>query len=305
MDQGQTAAVSEAADTPQQQGQTESTPEEVSTDTKSQPLAATPAESKRHKLNVYGSEVELTEADLIREAQKGLAADKKWQEAAEMMKKAKPVLDKMQAGDLSFVLDNMPKDQFRRFAEDFLLEQLEWDSLTPEQKEHRELKRFKEETEKQKATEKQRLEQEAKAKATAEWAQKLDDEIAEAITSSGRKVTPRTVKRMAENMLALLEQQPSDEFQPVSAKDAFGNVIKELESDVTEYLSSLSAEQLQSVLPKQVLDGLRRLEVDKAMKQNPTYQKRQVSDDAPAPKKQTKITSTDDYINNLIKKFGG
>ena len=305
MDQGQTAAVSGAADTPQQQGQTESIVSEVNKDTKSQPSAATPAESKKHKLNVYGSEVELTEADLIREAQKGLAADKKWQEAAEMMKKAKPVLDKMQAGDLSFVLDNMPKDQFRRFAEDFLLEQLEWDSLTPEQKEHRELKRFKEETEKQKATEKQRLEQEAKAKAAAEWAQKLDDEIAEAITSSGRKVTPRTVKRMAENMLALLEQQPTDEFKPVSAKDAFGNVIKELESDVTEYLSSLSAEQLQSVLPKQVLDGLRKLEVDKAMKQNPTYQKRQVSDDAPAPKKQTKITSTDDYINNLIKKFGG
>jgi len=305
MDQGQTAEVSGAADTPQQQGQTESTVSEVNKDTKSQPSAATPAESKKHKLNVYGSEVELTEADLIREAQKGLAADKKWQEAAEMMKKAKPVLDKMQAGDLSFVLDNMPKDQFRRFAEDFLLEQLEWDSLTPEQKEHRELKRFKEETEKQKATEKQKLEQEAKAKAAAEWAQKLDDEIAEAITSSGRKVTPRTVKRMAENMLALLEQQPTDEFKPVSAKDAFGNVIKELESDVTEYLSSLSAEQLQSVLPKQVLDGLRKLEVDKAMKQNPTYQKRQVSDDAPAPKKQTKITSTDDYINNLIKKFGG
>lgn len=304
MDQGQSSPSSgevSAAEAPQQSG---TTAQAEGKGTSPDPSAA-PPEPKKYKLNVYGSEVELTEQDLIREAQKGFAADKKWQEAAETMKKAKPVLDKLQAGDLSFVLDNMPKEQFRRFAEDFLLEQLEWDSLTPEQKEHRELKRFKEETDKQKATEKERAEQEAKAKAAAEWAQKLDTEIADAITESGRKVTPRTVKRMAENMLAMLEQQSTNEFKPVSAKDAFGNVIKELESDVTEYLGSLSVDQLMKVLPKETLDGLRKFEVDKAIKQNPTYQKRQVSDDMPQPKKSTKVTSTDDYINNLIKKFGG
>lgn len=300
MDQGQSAAAA-VESSPQGQVPVEQTQVEADTGTSSPP----PDTPRKHKLNVYGSEIELTEADLIREAQKGLAADKKFQEASQLMKKAKPVLDKLQSGDLSFVLETLPKDQVRKFAEDFLLEQLEWDSLTPEQKEHRELKRFKEETERAKQAEKQRYEQEAQAQAAAMWAEKLDAEIADAITSSGRKVTPRTVKRMAENMLALLETQAPNEFKPVSAKDAFGSVIKELETDVTEYLGSLSAEQLVSVLPKQMLNELRKLDVDRAMKQNPTYQKRQESVDEPVKKKPSKITSTDDYINNLIKKFGG
>jgi len=301
MDQGQSSLAAAVESVPVEQGQAVETQQGGDKDTSSHP----PDTPRKHKLNVYGSEVELTEADLIREAQKGLAADKKWQEAADVMKKAKPVLDKLQAGDLSFVLETLPKDQVRKFAEDFLLEQLEWESLTPEQKEHRELKRFKEETEKARQAEEKRREQEAQAQNAAMWAERLDAEIAEAITSSGRKVTPRTVKRMAENMLALLETQAPNDFKPVSAKDAFGNVIKELETDVTEYLGSLSAEQLATVLPKQMLNELRQLDVDRAMKQNPTYQKRQSSGDEPVKKKPSKITSTDDYINNLLKKFGG
>lgn len=301
MDQGQSSQAAVAAAAPEQPSQAEQAQQAEGKGSNSPP----PDTPKKHKLTVYGSELELTEQDLIREAQKGLAADKKWQEASELMKKAKPVLDKLQTGDLSFVLETLPKDQVRKFAEDFLLEQLEWDSLTPEQKEHRELKRFKEETEQAKKAEKERLEQEAKAHEAAQWAEKLDAEIADAITSSGRKVTPRTVKRMAENMLALLESQPTNDFKPVSAKDAFGSVIKELETDVTEYLGSLSAEQLAQVLPKQMLNELRKMDVDRAMKQNPTYQKRQETEEAPVKKKPSKITSTDDYINNLLKKFGG
>lgn len=264
------------------------------------------AAEKKYKLNVYGSEVELSESDLVREAQKGFAADKKWKEASELHNKAKPVLDKLQAGDLSFILESLPKDKIRAFAEDYLLEQLEWDSLTPDQQEHRELKRFKEETDRQRLSERERAEQDAKAQAVNHWAEKLDTEIADAITSSGRKVTPRTVKRMAENMLALLEKQaPGEEFRPVSAKDAFGSAIKELETDVTDYIGGLSLEQLTNILPKGFLDELRKQDVDRAMKQNPTYTKRQAAESIPTTKKTSKITSTDDYIKTLINKFGG
>ena len=38
--------------------------------------ASVAAAEKKYKLNVYGSEVELSESDLVREAQKGFAADK-------------------------------------------------------------------------------------------------------------------------------------------------------------------------------------------------------------------------------------
>lgn len=265
-----------------------------------------PAAEKRYKLNVYGSEMDLSESDLVREAQKGFAADKKWKEASELHNKAKPMLDKLQAGDLSFILESLPKDKIRSFAEDFLLEQLEWDSLTPDQQEHRELRRFKDETDRQRSGERERAEQDAKAQAVNHWAEKLDTEIADAITSSGRKVTPRTVKRMAENMLALLEKQaPDQEFRPVSAKDAFGSAFKELETDVTDYIGGLTIEQLTNILPKGFLDELRKQDVDRAMKQNPTYTKRQASDNIPSIKKTNKITSTDDYIKTLINKFGG
>lgn len=264
------------------------------------------AAEKRYKLNVYGSEMDLSESDLVREAQKGFAADKKWKEASELHNKAKPMLDKLQAGDLSFILESLPKDKIRAFAEDFLLEQLEWDSLTPDQQEHRELRRFKDETDRQRSGERERAEQDAKAQAVNQWAEKLDTEIADAITSSGRKVTPRTVKRMAENMLALLEKQaPDQEFRPVSAKDAFGSAFKELETDVTDYIGGLTIEQLTNILPKGFLDGLRKQDVDRAMKQNPTYTKRQAPDSYQSIKKTNKITSTDDYIKTLINKFGG
>lgn len=71
--------------------------------------------SKTYEAVVYGKKVELTEADLIREAQKGLAANQRFQEASRMLEEAKAA--KSVHEDLHRVLEEGDINAFRRVAE--------------------------------------------------------------------------------------------------------------------------------------------------------------------------------------------
>jgi hypothetical protein len=91
----------------------------------------------------------------------------------------------------------------------------------------------------------------------------------------------------------------------VSAKSVIGSVQKEYQADIHEYLSDMTPEQLRAVLPKNLLDGLRRSDVEMAMSQDPTRSRRRVvSTDGSVREAPKKRLSWDEAFKEKEKQFG-
>lgn len=172
---------------------------------------AAAAAPKMFKLKVDGQDLELTESEVIKLAQQGKSADKRFQEAAMTRKEAEELI--------KYAQDN-PKEFFKRtgknarqWAEEYLLEEIQREAMTPEQKRawenEQELKRYRD-TEK---AEKARAEQERMAQLEQHHMKSYDQMFVQALTESGLPRTPYTIKRMAEltlvNVKKKLDLEPS------------------------------------------------------------------------------------------------
>lgn len=164
-----------------------------------QKAAPTPAEIRKLKLKLEGGEVELPENEVIALAQQGKVAQKRFQEAAQMRREAEEVL--------SFLKAN-PKEAFqklgidvRKFSEDTLMEILQQETMSPEQ---RKAKEMEQELRKYRDAEKA-----AADKKQAEEMQRLEsthlnnyqETFIKALQVAGLPRTTFTVKRMAEHQI--------------------------------------------------------------------------------------------------------
>lgn len=248
----------------------------------------------KHRLKIDQEELELDYDDLIKAAQKGRSADKRFKEAAAHKKDVDSFLS-----DPWGYLKKNGKDPYE-LAESLLLEKLRYEDMTDEQREalHAkiELAELKEEKEGRDKSEKDRQLADIQAKAVRE----IDEDIFDALKSTGRKPTPRLIARIAENLMAHLNKGG----ERVSAKDILGSVQKEYVSDISEYLSQMTPHELRQVLPKDVLDALRQADVDQARSSDPARSKRRIVPGEPhegfKPKKRM---SSDDYFAQLDKKY--
>jgi len=248
----------------------------------------------KHRLKIDQEELELDYDDLIKEAQKGRSADKRFKEAAAHKKD----VDTFLADPWGYLKQN-GKDPYE-LAESLLLEKMRYEELTDEQREalhaKMELSELKKEKEGREKSEKDKELANIQAQAIRE----IDDDIFDALKSTGRKPTPRLIARIAENLMAHLNKGG----EKVSAKDILGTVQKEYVSDISEYLSQMTPQQLKEVLPKQVLDALRQADVDQARSSDPARSKRRIVSGEPQQGfKPKKRMSSDEYFAQLDKKY--
>lgn len=260
-----------------------------------------------YRLKVNGKEVEKTIDEILGEAQKGIAADERFQEAASLAKKYKQYeqLDRaMQQGNLSFVIDKLGHDKFRQFAENYLIDYLEYEQLPPEKKEALQYKRRAEELQaklqEQEASKKEAEVAQARSQALAE----IDQEISEVLKNFNRKPTPYLVARIAEQMLASLQSRDVD---PKSVtKSAYERAVKSLDNDVGEYLANMSVDDARRVLPKHLLDALRKADVEAVRAQDPMRSRQQSKTQEKASKPGQKVRmSTDEFFKQKIEKALG
>lgn len=173
-----------------------------------QPTASTQApaqtqpttqEIKKLKLKLDGKEVELPESEVIAGYQTGQVAAQRFKEAAKMRQEAEQILQ--------FAKQN-PKEFFqktgmnaREWAEQYLLEELQAEAMSPEQRKAREnedkIRKYEQDDKDRKETQRQeqmkRLEQ--------EHMQNYDVMFTKALSESGLPKTVFTVRRMAELQL--------------------------------------------------------------------------------------------------------
>ena len=228
-----------------------------------------PYKGTKHKLKIDGKELELTYEDLLARAQKAEASGKKFEEAAALRKEAEKVrqeamavagiLDKMRQGDLSYLRTIVPPEALYRFSEDQLLELVQRESMTEEQREawdaKQELAAIKAEREKEAKS----REDSQRAELEQREGQAIEQAIFTGLKALGKDVTvsPRLIKRLSEEMLGASLASKDPNYRPDGSESA-GRAWKGMADDAVEFLRLEDPKTVIAMLPKSLKDALRK-----------------------------------------------
>lgn len=155
--------------------------------------AAVQAEIRKLKLILDGKNLELPESEVIRLAQKGIGADKRFGEAAVLRKQAEEIL---KADPIEF-FKRAGKDG-RQWAENFLLEQIKLEQMSPEQKEAHDNKMKLQQMENERKLQTANAAKQEQEAERIGFVKKYDAIFTEALGKVSLPKTAYTVKRMAE-----------------------------------------------------------------------------------------------------------
>lgn len=311
-------------------GSTEAPANSGATETKEAPAtgAETPAQTaariKKYKVKNREFSVDLSdEAKLDELVGKGLGADERFREAAEMVKSIEKKFGKLPEWQKHpfFKVIEEGADPLE-VAEQLLLEKIKWEELTPEQREFEETKRERDRLKAEREAEQAEAKKRAKAEASAKAARELDDEISSAIRAAGLEPEPVHIARIAENFIAKYESQnahlikkygsleaiPDHLFEGLDKVDVSSivqSVDKEYKNGLMKYFGKLSIEEVRKLLPKHILDGLREHDVKAVLSQDPVGSRKPREPAQPSTRTQVKKRmSTDQYFAEKMKKLG-
>lgn len=256
------------------------------------------AKKIKHKTKINGKEQEHDYDRLVQLAQLYPAADEKFQQASQKdqeVRKATAEIQQFQQNPWEYAMAR-GMDPYA-MAEQLLLQKLEWESMSQEQKDLEKERirsaRLEEELNKRTASEKQ----EKLRLAESQAGQEIDQEIGAALKSLGKRPTPRLI---AETALAMLAHHEAG--GKLAASDAVAMSNRNIDAAVQERLESLTVEEARKVLPAALLDGLRKADVERVMAQDPLRSRRAATSPESKPR-QAKITSSDEYFERLEKRF--
>jgi hypothetical protein len=251
METTQTAPAAEATtQVTQEQGTEQSSTEQAQPQTTPQ--------LKKFKLKVDGEEFEeeidmSNEGELIKRLQLAKAAEKRIGQSKAEKAKAMEILKAFEDGTL---FKKHPKA--RELAEQFLVEQLEDEMLSPEQREFRDLKKYKADKERHELERQKALEMAAAEQKEAALAQQYQKTIIDALDKSGLPKTPDMAKRMAYIMKKNLDLGLS-----LTSDDLAGEVRSELNSMLKALVGGADGEQLINLLGEDSAKKIRAWDVKK------------------------------------------
>jgi hypothetical protein len=252
----------------------------------------------KHKIKVDGQEAELDYDEIVRRAQKATGAEKRMQEAAQYRKTLE---QSWNASDPShfFKAKNLNPEEW---AEQLLLEKMKREAMTPAEKKAFEKEQADKADRSKKDQELEELRANQKQLITQQVVAKLDGEIVDAFKAIDMKPNPLIVKRMAEIMDMHMDAHDG-EMMP--AKQALEQALGYRKTDSEEYLQSLTAEQLRTLLPKKLLDELRRQDVELVRSQSPMRSKESKGTSQPSTPKAQKRLSTEEFFKAMEAKLSG
>ena len=252
-----------------------------------------------YTLKVNGKEVKVPKSKLEMYAQLGLASDEKFKEAKKMREEADKILATAKtekSAIKSLMAAGYSKEEARKIIEEELLKEYEYEDLSPEEKKRREmeeeLKQYKTKEEREKAEREEQLRQ----KQEQDYFKKLDEELADAIKTSGLPKHP-VFGKFALQYMASSAAQDLD----ISAKDAMKLVEQDFLSVVQELLSGLDAKTLKSWLGDKTLRSLREDAVSEFKSKEPPFAK---AKDTPAKQAKSDDANEDETKPQIIRSKG-
>ena len=262
----------------------------------------------KHRVKVNDQEIEVEYDELLRGYQKGRSADQRYQEAAKLRKEAQDTQEAFEKGNFKALSEKfkIPQTRLREMSEDYLIELLKFDQLSEPEKRALIAERERDELKGEREAEKQKRLADESARIADQAAAFIDTALGDAIKASGQKVTPITVARIASFLQASLSQDDMD-IDETSVRSAADKAVKKaystLDEEIRTRFSDMSAADAKAILPKRLLDELRKASVDEVLSQDPTWS-RKAPEGAPSKTKAKKITSTDEWFAERAKHLG-
>lgn len=218
--------------------------------------------SKKIKLKVDGKESVATMEQLIRDRQKYEAANKRFQEAKELY--AKGEMSQKQLKEFVGYMKNNTADALkhlgidpRQFAESLLMEAIQYEQLSPEQRELREAKDKLSKFEKEaKTREEQTKRAEFQQQVEAER-KRYDVEFSKAMKAAGIESDPFAVARLAQYMQSAIRSGNRD-ASPMDFVDA---LKADFGRSTLGYLKSLPADKILEAIPEEILSKIRQADL--------------------------------------------
>lgn len=195
--------------------------------------------------------------------QKAMASDEKFQEAATYKKQAEQLVEMLQKNPLAILKNPALGLDVRKLAEQVLLEQLEDEQKTPEQKKMEEYERKLKEYEE----EKKRLEDEKKQQEMSEAMrrnqQELETSMIKALEASDFPPEPYFIRRVADAMAMAIESG----WEDVSVEDIMPYVESRMRSDFGSLIGkNKEPSKFEKLIGKDVLNEYRKSTISKVKK---------------------------------------
>lgn len=216
---------------------------------------------KKLKLKVDGEEIEdeidfNDEEGLKRKLQLSYAAKKRMEEAKAAKAKAFEIIKAFEEDPSNVFKKLGPKG--REAAERYLLEQIQEEMLDPKDKELRDLKKFKEEIEKERETAKEAAKRKELEAQEAKYAEDFQKTIISALDKSGLPKSPESIKRMAQVMSKNLEL--GLELTP----DELAHEVKnDLQGMLKSLIKEASGDQLVAMFGEDIANRIRKYDIQK------------------------------------------
>jgi hypothetical protein len=270
----QNAEVEENAEAEENSEESSEESEDASEEAASEEEPAEEAEAPKEepkrtwKMKVMGEEREFDEKtlldnmdDILKFAQMGESANKKFEEAANLRKESETLVQ-MLKDDPAAVLSNPNIGvDLKKFAQDILNQEIENMKKTPEQKEKETLQQQLEDARKAlKDAEEQKQSNELK-QMEDEAARDLENNMLSAIEAGGLPKNPYVVRRMADYMLLAMKQGVD-----LSPDDVFPLVKSELQKDLKDLIGASPDDVFEDLVGKDRISNYRKKSIKKMKK---------------------------------------
>lgn len=231
-------------------------------------------EVQKYTVKVDGQEVEVDLDELLKGYSANSAAQKKFQEAAQMRKQAETFIEMLRTNPTQVLTNPSLGLNFRELAEQYLVEQLQDEMLSPEEREFRDMK-----------SRLQQFEEAEKAKADAEEQYKLQEliearqadiskEIIGALEATGLPRNEVTISRMSHYMYQVvtnpnISQEVKDK---VTFSDIADLVKQDWQAEIQSLLGTSNIETLLQLVGDEGVKKIRKWDVErvKQPKKQPT-----------------------------------
>ncbi len=226
-----------------------------------EPKDMTPAERKIWKLKADGEEFDFDATDeeaVKREIMKARGANKRFEEAAQSRREVEGILAQLKdpASLRQILQDPRIGVDLKKFAEDYVWEQIQEQQLTPEQKAQRDKDARLAAYEAQEAKAKEAGVTREQQAAQARYETGYQTKIMNALEAGGIPKTPEAVSRMAEYLYRAVEAG-----YDLSPEDLVAQVRQDYMGDLTAVLGAADGEQLLALLGEANAEKLRKADL--------------------------------------------
>jgi hypothetical protein len=247
------------------------------------------------KLKLGDQEIEVTSLDqLTKIAQKGLGAERKFQEAANIRKSAEQLVATLKDNPIEILRHPALRDKMLEAAQELIFEQIQSEQMTAEERarlqEREELERYRRGEQERKAQEETKQREELKNK----YRQDYERQFIDALNAGGIPKSDWAVTRMAQYMRQALQQGMSN----VTPQDVAHLVKKDWQQAQADLYGQLDGDKLIEMLGPNIAEKIRKADVAKLTSKRPQPQGAKAVEPS-EPKPRRRFSSPDQMLESL------